>query len=414
MKKLLVACAIFVLLLSACNEAEPEAAPTSVSQQPAPEADTATPEPEVIEETPIPTNTATVMPTETAVPPTLTPLPTATENPTPTITPTPAPVNLLSAEDFTANINPFTGEFFADNALLQRRPIAVKISNSPPEHVRPQSGIGDADIVFEHVTEGTITRFTALFYSKTPPNIGPIRSARLIDIEIPAMYDAALAFSGASIGVAERIGSSDFRSRLLRSDVDGYYRTGEDKPWEHTLYADPTGFWQTLEDKGENHAPELRNFMTFTSEPPEPDEAASEIQIRYPKFSTIDWKYDAENGRYWRWVDDEPFIDANTEEQISARNIVAVFAIHQQNESICEHQVGNVCHATSTEIQIWNSAPVIIFRDGQRYNGTWTRENRHDMLTFYDDSGNAIPLQVGNTWVQVIPWHYFDPIDSFP
>ncbi|MEM7118318.1 MAG: DUF3048 domain-containing protein [Chloroflexota bacterium] len=413
---------LLVLCLAACSQEEPtatdetEVAPTAVAEAAAPEQE-ATPEPTAViaeEPTPVPTNTATVMPTETAVPPTLTPLPTATENPTPTITPMPEPVDLLAAEDFTENFNPFTGEYFADSSTLQRRPITVKISNSPPEWVRPQSGIGDADIVFEHATEGSITRFTALFYGKTPPNIGPIRSARLIDIELPAMYDAALAFSGASIGVAERLGGSDFRARLLRSDEPGYYRTGEEKPWEHTLYADPTGFWQALDEKGENHAPELRNFMAFTSEPPEPDEAASEIQVRYPNFSTIDWKYDAENGRYWRWVDGEPFVDANDGEQISAKNIIAVFAIHQLNRSICEHQVGNTCHAFSTEIQIWNSAPVIIFRDGQRYNGTWIRENRHDMLTFFDDEGNMIPLQIGNSWVQVIPWHYNDPIDSFP
>lgn len=401
-----------LLLLAACGgEETPEAAPTAVAVGATTVAPTDVP---VAEEPTAVPPTETPLPTETAVPATPTPFPTATVEPTVTATQVPTPANLLAAEDFTDHINPFTGEYLDDNTNLLRRPIAVKISNSPPEWVRPQSGIGQADLVFEHVTEGPITRFTALFYSQTPEKIGPIRSARLIDVELPAMYDAALAFSGASIGVVSRLGGSDFRARLLRSDEPGYYRTGEDKPWEHTLYADPNGFWQALTDKGENHAPELRNFMTFTSEPPPADEPASKIEVRYLNFTTVDWEYDAENGRYYRWVDGEPFIDANTGEQISARNVVAVFAIHQENRSICEYQVEDHCNAFSIEIQIWESAPVIVFRDGQRYNGVWKREKRNDMLTFYDNEGNVIPLQIGNTWFQVIPWHYRDPLDSFP
>ncbi|MDX1506406.1 MAG: DUF3048 C-terminal domain-containing protein, partial [Spongiibacter sp.] len=57
---------------------------------------------------------------------------------------------------------------------------------------------------------------------------------------------------------------------------------------------------------------------------------------------------------------------------------------------------------------------VIVFRDGQMYTGIWKREQRSHMLTFYDEEGNPIPLQIGNSWIQVVPLHYADPVTVEP
>jgi hypothetical protein len=320
------------------------------------------------------------------------------------------PVWLLAPEDFADDRNRLTGELVDDPEILLRRPIAIKISNSPPNYVRPQSGLSQADIVFEHVTEGPITRFTAIIYSQTPEKMGPIRSARLIDVEIPAMYDAALAYSGSSIGVSSKLFGSDFRPRILRSNEPGYYRTGEDKPFEHTLYGLPESFWESLEAMGQNTPPEFSAQMAFSTLPPDGGASASAVEIRFRQFGTVDWMYDPETNRYWRWADDEEHIDANTDEQISATNVVLVYAIHQLDMSICEHQVGNTCQAFSTEIQIWGEGDAVILRDGRQYEVEWKRENRSDMLTFWDEDGNQVPLGIGNTWFQIIPYHYTDPV----
>lgn len=358
--------------------------------------------------TPAATSTLPATSTVAAVASTFTPIPTSTR---PAATPTveALPVWLLTPEDFGDEYNRLTGELVADPEILLRRPIAVKISNSPPSLVRPQSGLGQADIVFEHVTEGPITRFTAIIYSQIPEKMGPIRSARLIDVEIPAMYDAALAYSGSSIGVSAKLFGSDFRPRILRSNEPGYYRTGEDKPFEHTLYGLPESFWESLDEMEENHVPEFTAQMAFSTEPPEGGESASAVEIRFRQFGTVDWEYDEETNRWWRWADDEEHIDANTGEQISAVNVVLVYAIHQLDMSICEHQVGNTCQAFSTEIQIWGQGDAVILRDGRQYEVTWKRENRSDMLTFWDEDDNQVPLGVGNTWFQIIPYHYTDP-----
>lgn len=403
-RKLTTLLLLLMLALAGCGGDEAPASPTAVSSPTAAAVaqTTETPAPATITATPLPPPPTSAPPTETAAPP------------TPTPTATPQPVTLLTLDDFGDNRNPLTGEVVTDTAVLQRRPIAVKISNSPPEHVRPQAGLGQADLVFEHATEGPITRFTAIIYGQTPPDVGPIRSARLIDVELPAMYDAALAYSGSSIGVGRKLGGSDFRPRIIRSYEQGYYRTGEDKPWEHTLHGNPEGFWQALAEKDQNTPPQFGNVMAFSSLPPDGGEPAEKVTIRYRDWTTVEWEYDEENGRYWRRVDGEPHVDANNDEQISAANVVLVYAIHMLDQSICERQVEDQCYAFSTEIQIWGSGDAVIIRDGRQYPATWQRQERDHMLTFVDENGDPVPLQIGNTWFQVIPWHYDDPVTIIP
>jgi hypothetical protein len=398
---------VAVGLLTACGSAELSPTPPPTPIPPTETPSKAMPEPTAT--TPAGPAGPTPIPTWTPRPASPTPSPTIT----PAASPTPTPVLLLSAPDFEGR-NPFTGELVEDPEILSRRPIAVKVSNSPAQYTRPQSGLGQADLVFEHVTEGPITRFTAILYSQTPPKIGPIRSARLIDIEIPAMYDSALAYSGASIGVSQKLASSDFRQRILSTSVAGYYRSGEDKPWEHTLYGRPADFWGVLAERDLNRAPQLTVPMTFSSQSPSGADAASAVEINYREWTIVDWQYQPETNRYLRWADGEEHIDANSGQQISATNVVLVYANHQLDARICEYQVEDTCKAFSTEIQIWGQGPVTIFRDGIMIDGIWKRANRPDMLTFYDAAGDPLPLQIGNTWFQVIPFYYENAVTVTP
>lgn len=394
---------LLALILTACGG----------NETPTTEATLAVPPTEVVvANTPTPAQfaaTATLAP-----PPTLPPPATATLPPTLAPTPLPEGVFLLTAEDFGTVYNPLTGEQVADPSVLLRRPIAVKISNAPPSYVRPQSGLNDADIVYEHIAEASITRFTAIFYGRTPATIGPIRSARLIDLEIPAMYDAALFFSGASTGVNQRLFSSDFADRVMRSNELGYYRTGDtNKPYEHTLYGDPVQFWQGLTNKGLNNPPVFSSYMAFSSTPPAGGTPATNITLDY-QWETVNWQYDAAAGHYLRWSAGVPHLDGNTGEQVHAENVVVVFANHVEDATICEQITNGVCTWLSLQAQIWGSGRVVIFRDGQMVEGTWTRTNRSDMLTFTDASGNPLPLQIGNSWFQMMSLAYVNPLTVTP
>lgn len=334
--------------------------------------------------------------------------------PTPEVTTEPDTVVLAAEAGAFAGRNPLTGEKASDPAALERRPIAVKLSNAPADYTRPQAGLNDADIIFEHWTEGSVTRFTALFYDTVPPNVGPVRSARLIDLELPAMYDAMLAFSGASVGVNQRLNASDFSNRLLRASEPGFYRTGDTtKPFEHTLYIRLDQLWQAIENKGLNTPPTFGTYNAFTEVAPEGGSPAGKVFIDY-KTEKVEWVWDAEIGKYLRWMDFEEHVDANTEEQVTASNVIFLTPYHVNDANICEQINNGVCAALSIEIQLWGSGPAVVFRDGQRYDVTWHRDGRNDQLTFTDAAGNPFPLQIGNSWVQLVPGYLPNPLTVEP
>lgn len=389
----LLSTAMLLMLITACG-GQAEVPPTAVAPLPTLENTAAAPP------TTAPAATATLPP-----PPTIA----AAATNTPAATPEATGLNLLTAEDFGTDRNPLTGELVDDPALLQRRPLAIKISNAPPSYVRPQAGLNSADWVFEHTSEGSITRFTLIVYGQDVDQVGPIRSARLIDVELPAMFDAALAFSGASAGVNERLNSSDFTERIVRISDPGYYRTGEDKPFEHTLYGRPAVFRQGLDALGLNTPPNFNGLLTFTSESPVGGSPASSVAIDY-QWETVEWRYDAADGRYYRWAAGEPHLDGNTGEQVSAANIVVIAPFHVEDATICEQITNGVCTHLSVQIQLWGSGTGFILRDGQQFPVTWHRDGRNDLLTFTDPDGNPFPLQIGNTWVQLVPTWYTDPV----
>jgi hypothetical protein len=394
--------AAVVMLLVACRDDEIPPAPTQdaahtnrVSALPT--------------EEPAPTTTLPPAPTVTLPPVAVTITATVTMEATPTL----ERIILQGKADFADDINPLTGEKVDDPDRLDRRPLAVKISNAPAKWVRPQSGLNDADLVFEHITEAGITRFTIIVYGQTPPKVGPIRSARLIDLELPAMYDASLAYSGSSEGVRQKLLNADFRPRILFAYEAGYYRTGEDKPTEHTFYGKPETFWNVLEEKGLNQRPTFNTFMTFHSDPPEGGQPANEAIVDYD-WTIINWHFDGMSGRYRRWTDGEKHLDANTNEQVDAANVVVILAGHIEDRNICEQYYNGACASYSVQPQIFGTGPAVIFRDGQRYDATWQRIGRYDMFTFVDEKGQPFPLKPGNTWFQVIPIWYENPVTSNP
>ena len=356
-----------------------------------------------------PTPTPDALPTPLPPPPTVAPAPTNT----PAVDSSSQGITLLTKADFGTEHNPLTGEQVNDPVQLQRRPLAIKISNAPPSFVRPQSGLNSADWVFEHTAEGNITRFTLIMYGNDVDQVGPIRSARLIDVELPAIYDAALVFSGASVGVNQRLNASDFESRIIRSADLGYFRTGEDKPFEHTLYGRPAIFRQGLEAQGLNTPPNFNGLLTFTSQPPAGGEPASRVTLDY-EWELMEWRYDEVTGRYFRWAAEEPILDANSGEQVSAANVVVIAPFHVEDATICEQITNDVCTHLSVQIQLWGSGTGFILRDGQQYAVTWHREGRNDLLTFTTADGRPFPLQIGNTWVQLIPTWYDDPVSVTP
>ncbi len=343
---------------------------------------------------PTPPPPAPVVVDEGAAQPTASPAP-------PTATAVPIPEGVIGPHNFPDNVNPLTGETVSAPAVLARRPLAVKISNAPAI-VRPQSGLNNADLVFEHYAEGGLTRFTAVFYSKDADPIGSIRSGRIVDLEIPKMFDAAFAYSGASGPVRLMFQDSEFFDRIISPDFGhgGFFRVEDpNKAFEHTLFTSSYNLRAILDQRGQNNPPQFQNGMAFSQEPLFPGEPARQIELGYDG-TYVTWAYGAGDGRYTRWTDGEMHLDANTGQQLSFKNII-VLGAHHQDTDILEDNVGGGHY--SIQIQIWGEGPVSVFRDGVRVDGRWHRADPHDMLTFTDLDGNILPLAPGNSFFQLVP-----------
>lgn len=341
--------------------------------------------------------------------------------------------NAIGPCDYPESINPLTGLSVSDSNTLNRRPIVVKISNSPAL-VRPQSGIGEADLVFEHYTEVGITRFSAIFYSNTPTRVGSIRSARLIDYELAPMYDALLAFAGASIGVDKRIygsetvaqnlcaGRTDYDQCLAEADIIAppgvvppsdfvdraykgvlfgapYFYRDESLPVPHNLFANLEALWQLAESDGNGGRQDLSG-MAFHPEPQgEATGSGIYAQIRYTT-TIVEWHYDPETERYYRSTDGQRHLDANTSEQISAANLIIVYTGHYLTDIIESGYQDNI--HWSQQITVWPRGNATILRNGLRYEGEWLRPSRPDLMTFQTTEGETIYLNPGNTWFQLV------------
>lgn len=352
--------------------------------------------------TPVPTATPTreqtPTPTPTDEPPTLTPSPEATA--TPEVAEVPAPT-------LDPNACPLTGLTVEDPSLLDRRPLAIKIQNVGI--TRPQYGLPEADIVYEHLSEAGITRFTAIYLCQEVTKIGSVRSARFIDLEIPAMYKSLMAFSGTSAGLYPKFLNADFYDREFcygwGLHPEGFYRDKELReqgvPIEHTLFADPIKIWEIATELGVNQRQDLEG-MHFSAEVPEGGEPATHIHIPYPhRDMIVDYRYDAEKGVYLRWDGNSPHLDAASGEQIEVTNVVVVYATHVDTDIYEDEPRRN---HPSVQIQLWGTGPAVIFRDGVAYEGLWARPQRDDMVVFRDPTGQIpIPLKPGNIWIELVP-----------
>ncbi len=291
-----------------------------------------------------------------------------------------------------------------DPATLQRRPLAIKVANQAS--AIPQSGLSKADIVVESRVEFNQTRYTAIFQSKDAPRVGSIRSARLIDVELPDIFDAVLAFSGAVEPVRQKLyRTPDLEGQLLEAVLNpkAFYRDPNIKVPDN-LFADTAVMWDYITKKGWNTPPNPPGGWVFATDPPPNGAPANTIDIPYPTFP-IRWTYDPASGKWLRWLNGQPHIDKGTGAQLTADNIVVLYAKHVKTP-ILEYgtePMGADCTNCSIEIQLWIEGRAQVLRDGNVYEGKWSRPGRGEPFTITFQDGSPLPLKPGNSWWQIVP-----------
>jgi hypothetical protein len=269
--------------------------------------------------------------------------------------------------------------------------MAVKFENSP--EARPQTGLQSADVVYEEVTEGGITRFNSLFQSKLPKIVGPVRSARLADLWIAPQYHALLFFSGANAKVNNVINRVGIPNLSEDAGVSYPYFRATDRYAPHNLYL--------YTAKGYEEARRRKMAITGTTKPLQhlrrSGEGTVTVKSIYVPFSTVNkvlWTYDPATKSYKRTNNGRAFIDRDTGKQLTAKNVVVIWARHiPQGKSKWGDEM--------FDIALGGSGRAVVFRNAQQFPGTWTASKNTPPL-FKDAKGKPVQLERGNTWIQVI------------
>jgi hypothetical protein len=316
----------------------------------------------------------------------------------------PQAVETIGPREFPEGYNPLTGLPYPSEEALNRRTLILKISNFP-EVVRPQYGLSEADLIYEYEVEGGVTRFAAFFRSNMPTMVGPIRSARLMDIELVNAYQALLGYSGANEWIYDYILASDWRWRALSPQLGTncpmFCRIRWDnRAFEHTLFANTEAIWQEAERLQVNQGMKATG-LAFSDTPDSTSETANDIAIDwYSDRSETRWQYNPEDSKYYRWDSGLPHIDAANEEQLNVDNLVIIEVWHQDRPDVYESEIGGIAlgHLLEGAGSAW------VFRDGNWYRGEWFRhpDGGGVYLRYLDAEKTPIHLKPGQTWIEVV------------
>lgn len=287
---------------------------------------------------------------------------------------------------------PFTGLEAPSAEAITQRVVSVKIENSAES--RPQTNMQLADVVYESITEGGITRFNAIFHSQSPDLVGPVRSARLSDTYIVPQYHALFGFSGASPSVNAAVNAAGIENLSEDEGVTKPFRRVKGKVAPHNLFGNVPEFRLEGERQGMPTTASVTGFAFDRSASAETTPVVTGITIPFSTTNTVEWTYDAETRTYLRVNNGKPFSDAATGKQLHATNVVVMWAQHKTASS-------DVVGSTTYEIVLTGSGRASVFRNGQRYECTWEAAADAPPV-FKAPDGTLVKLSPGNTWMQVI------------
>lgn len=288
---------------------------------------------------------------------------------------------------------PLTGIQAQAGSSVGRRAISVKIENSPS--ARPQTGLQSADVVYECLAEGGVTRFNAIFHSTFPPLVGPVRSARLSDIHIVPQYNALFVFSGSSTFVGGRIRRAKLPNLSEDAGVTRPFERVDFRAAPHNLYLYPDRVYGTAAERKMSPKGAPRAFR-FERRSAETTVQISEISIPFSPANRVRWTWSAVSRTYLRENNGVTHLEASTEKPLSATNVVVMWA-----RTVSTGHT-DVIGSETLDIDLSGKNRVSIFRGGRRYDGTW-QGSKTAPPTFVAADGTPLRLAPGNTWFQVIP-----------
>lgn len=290
---------------------------------------------------------------------------------------------------------PLTGLPQSSAKQLQAPAVVVKIDNVDP--ARPQSGINNADIVYEEEVEGGLTRLAAIFQSHYPTVVGPVRSGRLTDEAIADdLNHPVLAYSGTNAIFLPQLEAQPVTSANDNDHPELFYRSGPNSA-PHNLYSSVLA----LAGVSSTHAPPLPLFhyrAPGTNFKGAGVTTATEISIGFPAAS-VAWQYSARGGGWFRFQNGTRDVDAGGQ-QLDASNVVVMF-VNYFTSGWATGEGGPP--APIPEGVLTGSGEAWFLSAGRMVKGTWSRPNLTTRATYLDSANHLIRLAPGRTWIELVP-----------
>jgi hypothetical protein len=297
------------------------------------------------------------------------------------------------ADDATPGILPLLG---LEGDVPERAALGVKIENTAGG--RPQSGLAEADVVFEEMVEGGLTRLLAVYHSQDAATVGPVRSARSTDLSIlPELGRPLFAWSGANPTFAAAVEAADLIDVGLAAAPDAY-RRAEDRSAPYDLYASPGALRAAGGEPGVPPEPLFSYRATddpLTGPGAEPV-AAFETAGDGGLATDIRWEWDGDSGTWQRWQDGTEHVDADGA-QVAVPNVV--LRLTPYRDTGIRDSVG----AVVPEADMVGEGDAWLLSDGQALPGRWQKASEDATTTFTDRDGQPFLLAPGRTWVEVLP-----------
>jgi hypothetical protein len=312
-------------------------------------------------------------------------------------------VEKFSGQQITGNINIFSGLEISE-IVLNSRPIVVMVENTPD--ARPQSGLINADIVFEVVDEGGITRFVSVFSSYDAALVGPVRSSRPYYAELARGLDPVYVFWGTApqfykiiekLGLnyftplGDQTGYSNIVANLAVNGIDSKRDASRVSP--HNAYTFTPRIKELAEKLGYSleggQSPLL--FKLDASVLERGDISKITVDFSGPQYIT-EFIYDSESNTYSRSVAGSPSIDRESGKQITLNNVIVMVTDIVNSGDKAGHMM----------VRTTQEGKAYYFFDGKVLEGTWSRYSALKPFKFKDENGNTVLFNRGKTWVAVV------------
>ena len=290
---------------------------------------------------------------------------------------------------------PLTGLPQPDQDKLRRPALTVKIENAP--EARPQAGLDAADVVYEEMVEGGLTRFLAVFQSRDADPVGPIRSVRPVDPDLVTPIGGLFAYSG---------GIPAFVNALHRAPVtdvgfDAFskaYVKRKGKAAPHNFYSSTGSLYAGRKkgDKGDSPAQPLFSYLASGQVPSASALKVTHVEVAFPGNNRVVWDFDA-TASLWRRSEYGTPHTVESGGQVSVPNLILETVVYRNTGQ--RDPAGNPV----PEANVIGGGDSIVLVAGNELKGRWSKPSVAAVPGYVDAAGSPVLLTPGQTWVMLVP-----------